>query len=85
MRDHPLNPYAIVFLLELELLQTFSIEMTYIFTIQQLFCFFNVFTALIDYINGFIYLAEELFSNSADTCTAINNSASYMLRMSFKI
>lgn len=58
MGYHPLDPYTVVLLLEVELLQSLRIEMLDIFILQDLFSFFNILLALIDQVNFLIDLAE---------------------------
>lgn len=85
MWNHPLDPDTIVFLLEIELLKTFYIEVSDVFILEDLFCLIYVFLTLVYHIHCFVHLTKQLFGNSADPSPAVDNPTSRMLRMCFKV
>lgn len=85
MRNHPLDPYAVVLFLEVELLQSFRVEVTNIFTLKNLLRFFDVLLALINHVDCFVYLTEQLFRYSANTRSTVNYSIACVLRMRFEV
>lgn len=85
MGDYPLNPNAIVLLLELKLLKAFCIEVANFLIFENLLCFLNVRLTLIYDISCLIDLAEKLFCDSSDSSSTVNYSVSLILWVLFEI
>lgn len=85
MGYHPLDPYTVILLLEVELLKSLRIEMLDIFILQDLFSFFNILLALIDQVNFLIDLTEKLLGDSANASPTVNYSISGMFWVGFEV
>ena len=71
MRNHPLDPNAIIFLCELELLEPFYPEVSHIFFLEDVLRLVDQLFTLINYINSLENLAKKFPWNPPNSCPTI--------------